>query len=221
MQAVQEEQKYEYSELHGFLKFKGAELRKLPQSFREVFRESGNCAHLIRRVSGLNREYEASFKRDGYDITETAENIEVLKFKFIRATQTAERAEEVNYIADLARVRRNMDEDLEEYARELNTTPAALMTDYERLAEAAASIDVIDLRLIWLLRFFGRSKKSLIWHLFRYLRDCYNKVLPVEVELVKEIARGEVKSERLSITAVSAVVPAPITTAEREQKGVA
>lgn len=183
LEQLEQMQEWDYTELHGVLRLTAAEQRKLPDSVRLAYRAHKNELKVVKRWVRPGIEFEARFYVCGYDIRVTAEDLELLRFKFIREAQTAKRADEVNYIADLERFRREFEVDRKGYAKEFGKTEYEIQADYECLSEAAASIDIVDLRLLWLLRFYsGDAKKTVIWRLYGYLKKCYDKILSVDLK---------------------------------------
>ncbi|MDE7439303.1 MAG: site-specific integrase [Clostridia bacterium] len=66
------------------LKFSKKEYLKMPKQFSKMFRHQGCVVRVYRRLSGKNHyNYEVRFRRDGYNIYASANNLEVAKQKFI------------------------------------------------------------------------------------------------------------------------------------------
>lgn len=70
----------------GFLKFTNQEIFKMPTYFKKTFRANGCIVHVRRRKrSGNGYDYEARYRRDGYNISVSSKNFEDLSTKFIAA----------------------------------------------------------------------------------------------------------------------------------------
>lgn len=78
------------------LKFSEKEILKMPKQFRKMFRYEGCTVRVYRRQSGANTtNYEVRFRRDGYNIYASANNLEEAKQKFIEKLKTAEKQHDV------------------------------------------------------------------------------------------------------------------------------
>ena len=129
LEQLEQMQEWDYTELHGVLRLTAAEQRKLPDSVRLAYRAHKNELKVVKRWVRPGIEFEARFYVCGYDIRVTAEDLELLRFKFIREAQTAKRADEVNYIADLERFRRECEVDRKGYAKEFGKTEYEIQAD--------------------------------------------------------------------------------------------
>lgn len=70
----------------GFLKFTEKEILKLPTKFRKTFRANGCIAHVRRRKRGkFGYDYEARYRRDGYNISVSSKDYDKLIPKFTEA----------------------------------------------------------------------------------------------------------------------------------------
>ena len=75
----------------GFLKFTSQEILKMPKQFRTIIRANGCLVHVRRRVRGkYGYDYEARYRRDGYNISVASKNYDELKPKFIEALNAAD-----------------------------------------------------------------------------------------------------------------------------------
>ena len=70
----------------GFLKFTDKEILKMPKNLRNTFRAEGCTVHYRKRIRGKNScSYEARYKRNGYNLSVSAPNLQALKVRFIAA----------------------------------------------------------------------------------------------------------------------------------------
>lgn len=73
--------------LNGFaanLNFSEKEYLEMPKQFRKMFRHQGCVVRVYRRLSGKNHyNYEIRYRRDGYNVYASANNLEAAKQKFI------------------------------------------------------------------------------------------------------------------------------------------
>ena len=68
----------------GIVKFTKKEISQMPTYFRKTFRTAGCNAHVLRRKSGKNSwNYMIRYRRDGYNIVVSSNNLEEAKRKFI------------------------------------------------------------------------------------------------------------------------------------------
>ena len=75
----------------GIVKFTKKEISQMPTYFRKTFRTAGCNAHVLRRKSGRNNyNYMIRYRRDGYNIVATSNNLEEAKRKFIEKLHTAD-----------------------------------------------------------------------------------------------------------------------------------
>ncbi len=77
----------------GFLKFNNKEISKMPKSFRHTFRAEGQSICYRKRKRGKyygSGSYEARYRRNGYNISVSARNLEELKSRFIEALHEAD-----------------------------------------------------------------------------------------------------------------------------------
>ena len=66
------------------LEFSEKEISSMPKTFRKEFRTQGCTAHVRKRRSGKNNwNYEVRYRRNGYNIAVSANNLEEAKKKFI------------------------------------------------------------------------------------------------------------------------------------------
>ena len=64
----------------------------MPKTFRKEFRTQGCTAHVRKRRSGKNSwNYEIRYRRNGYNITASANNLDQAKHKFIEMLGSAEK----------------------------------------------------------------------------------------------------------------------------------
>lgn len=75
-----------------FWRFSAKELSLMPKTFRKEFRTQGCTAHVRKRRSGKNGwNYEIRYRRNGYNITASANNLDQAKHKFIEMLGSAEK----------------------------------------------------------------------------------------------------------------------------------
>ena len=75
-----------------FWRFSAKELSLMPKTFRKEFRTQGCTAHIRKRRSGKNGwNYEIRYRRNGYNITASANNLDQAKHKFIEMLGNAEK----------------------------------------------------------------------------------------------------------------------------------
>ena len=75
-----------------FWRFSAKELSLMPKTFRKEFRTQGCTAHVRKRRSGKNSwNYEIRYRRNGYNITASANNLDQAKHKFIEMLGSAEK----------------------------------------------------------------------------------------------------------------------------------
>ncbi len=76
----------EENEAVGFLKFSNTEVSKMKKSFSKSFIKNGRIVHYRRRVRGKNSlSYEIRYRRDGYNISVSAPDLQTAKERFIEA----------------------------------------------------------------------------------------------------------------------------------------
>ena len=74
------------------LKFSAQEISKMPKTFRREFRTQGCTAHIRKRRSGpYHWNYEVRYRRDGYNIAVSANNLAEAKQKFIAKLNEVDR----------------------------------------------------------------------------------------------------------------------------------
>ena len=74
-----------------FWKLSEKELSLMPKTFRKEFRIEGCTAHIRKRQSGKNSwNYEIRYRRNGYNIAVSSNNLNIAKQKFIHVLHTAE-----------------------------------------------------------------------------------------------------------------------------------
>ena len=75
----------------GIVKFTKKEISRMPTYFRKTFRTAGCNAHVLRRKSGKNSwNYMIRYRRNGYNIVVSSNNLEEAKRKFIEKLHTAD-----------------------------------------------------------------------------------------------------------------------------------
>ena len=75
-----------------FWRFSAKELSLMPKTFRKEFRTQGCTAHVRKRRSGKHGwNYEIRYRRNGYNITASANNLDQAKHKFIEMLGRAEK----------------------------------------------------------------------------------------------------------------------------------
>lgn len=81
----------------GFLEFTEKEILKMPKTFRKEFRTQGCTARVRRRKSGKHSwNYEIRYRRNGYCVEVSANNLEVAKKKFIEKLNVADKLGPLN-----------------------------------------------------------------------------------------------------------------------------
>ena len=84
----------------GIVKFTKREISQMPTYFRKTFRTAGCNAHVLRRKSGKNSwNYMIRYRRDGYNIVVSSNNLEEAKRKFIEKLHTADELKKQQEIA--------------------------------------------------------------------------------------------------------------------------
>ena len=74
------------------LKFSAQEISKMPKTFRREFRTQGCTAHIRKRRSGpYHWNYEVRYRRDGYNIAASSNNLAEAKQKFIAKLNEVDR----------------------------------------------------------------------------------------------------------------------------------
>ena len=77
---------------NAFLRFDEKEILKMPKTFRKEFRTQGCTAHVRKRRSGkTNWNYEIRYRRNGYNVAVSANNLEDAKNKFIAKLNEVEK----------------------------------------------------------------------------------------------------------------------------------
>lgn len=72
-------------------KFTKQEILKMPKQFRKEFRTAGCTAHVLKRKSGKhNWNYMIRYRKNGYNIVASSNNLEEAKRKFIEKLYTAD-----------------------------------------------------------------------------------------------------------------------------------
>ncbi len=90
-QCKQEEKEYA---VNGFLKFTEKETMRMPKEFRKTFRAEGCTAHVRKRTSGRGScNYEIRYRKHGYNIAVSSNDLTEAKKKFIDALHAADRGE--------------------------------------------------------------------------------------------------------------------------------
>ena len=75
-----------------FWRFSAKELSLMPKTFRKEFRTQGCTAHVRKRRSGKHGwNYEIRYRRNGYNITASANNLDQAKHKFIEMLNSTEK----------------------------------------------------------------------------------------------------------------------------------
>ena len=78
-----------------FWRFSAKELSLMPKTFRKEFRTQGCTAHVRKRRSGKHGwNYEIRYRRNGYNITASANNLDQAKHKFIEMLNSTEKCVE-------------------------------------------------------------------------------------------------------------------------------
>ena len=79
------------NDLRGFLKFDAKEISKMPKSFRHTFIAEGKVICYRKRIRGkVSCSYEARYRRHGFNISVSANDLIKLKDRFIEALHAAE-----------------------------------------------------------------------------------------------------------------------------------
>lgn len=77
---------------YGLLKFSNKEILKMPERFRKTFRLQGCTVHVRKRKSGKNStNYEIRYRRDGYNISTSSNDLTKAKQKFIEKINNYEK----------------------------------------------------------------------------------------------------------------------------------
>ena len=77
---------------NAFLRFDEKEILKMPKTFRKEFRTQGCTARVRKRRSGkTNWNYEIRYRRNGYNVAVSANNLEDAKNKFIAKLEEVEK----------------------------------------------------------------------------------------------------------------------------------
>lgn len=75
-------------------KFNQKEILKMPKQFRKEFRTAGCTAHVLKRKSGKNNwNYMIRYRRNGYNVVTSSNNLEEAKRKFIEKLYTADQTQ--------------------------------------------------------------------------------------------------------------------------------
>lgn len=75
-------------------KFTNKEILKMPKQFRKEFRTAGCTAHVLKRKSGKNNwNYMIRYRRNGYNVVASSNNLEEAKRKFIEKLYTADQSQ--------------------------------------------------------------------------------------------------------------------------------
>ncbi len=73
-------------------KFTKQEILKMPKQFRKEFRTAGCTAHVLKRRSGKNnRNYMIRYRKNGYNVVASSNNLEEAKRKFIEKLLIADK----------------------------------------------------------------------------------------------------------------------------------
>lgn len=73
-------------------KFTNKEILKMPKQFRKEFRTAGCTAHVLKRRSGKNNwNYMIRYRRNGYNVVASSNNLEEAKRKFIEKLLIADK----------------------------------------------------------------------------------------------------------------------------------
>lgn len=85
-----------FNEQEGYVKFTKKEILQMPDRFRKTFYLAGYLARAYKRKSGKHGiNYELKFRREGYNIYASSNDLKVAKQKFIKAANTAEQKKEM------------------------------------------------------------------------------------------------------------------------------
>lgn len=86
----------------GIVNFTKKEISQMPKSFRKEFRTAGCNAHVLRRRSGReNWNYMIRYRKNGYNIVATSNNLEDAKRKFIEKLGQADELKKQQAIAEV------------------------------------------------------------------------------------------------------------------------
>lgn len=86
----------------GIVNFTKQEISQMPKSFRKEFRTAGCTAHVLRRRSGKNNwNYMIRYRKNGYNIVATSNNLEEAKRKFIKKLSQADELKKQQAIAEV------------------------------------------------------------------------------------------------------------------------
>lgn len=86
----------------GIVEFTKKEISQMPKSFRKEFRTAGCNAHVLRRRSGKNNwNYMIRYRKNGYNIVATSNNLEEAKRKFIEKLRQADELKKQQAIAEV------------------------------------------------------------------------------------------------------------------------
>lgn len=78
------------------LKFTEQEISKMPKTFRKEFRVEGCTAHVRKRCDDRYRcSYEIRYRRNGYNITVSATDLDIAKERFIEKLKTTQKATDI------------------------------------------------------------------------------------------------------------------------------
>lgn len=84
-------------------KFTKQEILKMPKQFRKEFRTAGCTAHVLKRRSGKNNwNYMIRYRKNGYNIIASSNNLEEAKRKFIEKLYTADQTQKKQAFKDIA-----------------------------------------------------------------------------------------------------------------------
>jgi len=87
--------------IDGFVKFTKKEISRMPTRFRKVFRLAGCLVHAYKRPSGKhNTNYELRYRRDGYNIYVSSNDLEKAKEKFITEVNLADKRKNLPKVPD-------------------------------------------------------------------------------------------------------------------------
>lgn len=75
----------------GYVKFTQKEISQMPTKFRKFFRLAGCLVQAYKRISGKrNTNYELRYRRDGYNIYVSSNDLDIAKQKFIKRVHEVE-----------------------------------------------------------------------------------------------------------------------------------
>jgi len=84
-------------------KFTNKEILKMPKQFRKEFRTAGCTAHVLKRRSGKNNwNYMIRYRKNGYNVVVSSNNLEEAKRKFIEKLYTADQNQKQVTFNDIA-----------------------------------------------------------------------------------------------------------------------